>query len=244
MNHLMTNGLITKQVALQLLTNAAKLLSMAYVMGIVNCLADERALSQLSAEQQQQQLPDVGFDVVPLNLSLAWIVDSAAILQYVLVALHCLWTRRLYVLALFFEMHAAILVLRCLLVASTVLPSPLACTNRDLVLQEQEWSLLLRPMLHFMQSGSMLSWCHDFMFSGHTAALVLATLTHFELGSSLLWTITALLLTVSGIYVLLATRAHYTIDIVVACIVVPLLFQLYKPRLQTRPTQVPLKVAV
>lgn len=195
-----------------------------YTMGVMNCVADERALGVATVP-----LRDTGFDLFTEDMSMLWLLDAIGHLQYVLVVLQCAVLRRPQLLAIFLQMHAAVLFLRCLTVAATTLPSPIACPHTELINAEREWNIVLRPLLHFARSDTFVSWCHDFMFSGHAALMLLASLFIAYVNKSRLWTGLSCSLTLAGSVVLLVARAHYTVDVVVAYIVVSLLFANCRP---------------
>lgn len=90
--------------------------------------------------------------------------------------------------------HALMLLCRCIAFSVTILPSPV-CTSTSFV-----------PMA--------IGGCHDCIFSGHSAStvLTLARLASIP-GSTSSFIQLCILYTFSGALFILATRSHYTIDV-------------------------------
>ena len=84
-----------------------------------------------------------------------------------------------------------------------------------------------------MQSGEYpsSSTCGDYMFSGHTVLLLITVQAIDRYGGSLRWGHTFSLImwvnTVLGLVAIIATRLHYTIDVIVAFIFTIGLFRSY-----------------
>ena len=84
-----------------------------------------------------------------------------------------------------------------------------------------------------MQSGEYpsSSTCGDYMFSGHTVLLLITVQAIDRYGGSLRWGHTFSLImwvnTVLGLVAIIATRLHYTIDVIVAFILTVGLFRSY-----------------
>lgn len=70
--------------------------------------------------------------------------------------------------------------------------------------------------------------CGDYMFSGHTATAFLTYMFVHKHGSYYAWEILSGLLLGAQMFVLLLLRWHYSVDILIACIITWLVFRFYK----------------
>mmetsp|Transcript_75052 Transcript_75052/g.172020 ORF Transcript_75052/g.172020 Transcript_75052/m.172020 type:complete len:362 (-) Transcript_75052:775-1860(-) len=86
--------------------------------------------------------------------------------------------------------------------------------------------------------------CGDLVFSGHTAGIVLVVAMFWQYGQQLWWPRTGLVLVLkvvlvpyvlSLVLVIVASRNHYTIDVVVALILSPLVWRWYQLEFPDRP---------
>ena len=209
----------------RLLCALARYLSATYIMSLVNCYADARA-DALGDERGHQALPDLGFDLVPENRELLWTLDFLNNAQAVFLILSVLRCReRLSVTTRFMDMHSALLLLRCLTVASTSMPSPVPCRN---LVDITKTHILLAPLRHLARADALMSWCHDFMFSGHATFAVLAAWFVVECKPHQGGVVLAVATCPVSLVVLLATRSHYTSDIVVGVVLASLVYWLQR----------------
>lgn len=108
-----------------------------------------------------------------------------------------------------------LLLLRALVMASTVLPSSGRCRTRD-----------RRTLSPF---ESLTGGCHDKMFSGHFAfglVLTLMLFAHGHVSSTLVNVSLFALLNVVNAVLIVGTRAHFTQDVLVSALVTLLVFRL------------------
>ena len=209
----------------RLVYSLAAYLAATYVMSLVNCYADWRA-DALGEVRGHTPLPDIGFDLVPENRELLWTLDILTNLEAVLLIACALRSRhRVAIACRFMNLHAAMLALRSLTVASTSMPAPVPCTN---LIDATQTHVLLAPLRHLGRADAFMSWCHDLMFSGHQTFMVLATWFVAECRPHMAVTAFATLLVPLGVLALLSTRSHYTSDIVVATVLATLLYQFEK----------------
>ena len=194
---------------------AALWLATGYLVCVSNELADR--LAAAAALSEPGPLPDVLLALVPRWQGRAWLADACAL---ALVALLAWRTRRaatapLQVWASFLRMYAWAMVARATTVPLTSLPAvhP-GCAPAPA--QQNGW-LALAPV-RALQAGLLQASCHDLMFSGHAAAMLLLALTlAAEPGPPPRWT--ARLggaLCALGLFALLAARVHYSTDVAVA----------------------------
>lgn len=198
-------------------------------MSLINCVADDRAFTA-GLVGTSIRLPDFGFDLVPENQSLLPFIDLTAALQCTLIVWHTVSGGKLCHLALFLEWQAYVLMLRSATISATVLPSAIPCRDPAMQSSDREVALLLRPFLHFSTPTVFLSWCHDFVFSGHMSLLVLGTLALVEMRANRILQLISLANAITGALLLLTTRSHYSVDIILAIIIVTLLFETKKYR--------------
>lgn len=188
-----------------------------YFMSLINCFADLRAQS-MPPEIRHKALPDVGFDLVPKNREILWVLDILTNSQAVLLMVSILLQsrRRIELVVRFMGLHTFLLLLRSATIASTSMPSPHECTN---ILDGTGTHILLAPLRHLARRDAMMSWCHDFMFSGHSAFLLLAALFIREIKASPVIVFLAASMVPVAAVILISTRSHYSSDIIVAWII-------------------------
>jgi len=197
-------------------------------VAIVNSMVDVRGIQSLS--QHAITLPDVGHSVLPFIPEMARLGDTCLVLLYVVMVV-AMCTKQAYcdLLCEFVGLHAGLLLLRCLTVSSTLLPSPMVgCATRDAV---SRMDFSSSPPLLVPLSGTLTAWCHDLMYSGHTVVYALASLFIFDLHTVRAVAGAVLLIAVIGILCLLVARLHYTVDVLVALIITILAYTVRRPKI-------------
>ena len=199
----------------ELLYTALKYIFAAYIMGVANELADVRG-SLVS--ERVPPLPDVGFDIVPYFPSVLWIPDLLNKLALLLVIVRVLCSQRRRKLAcVFMEIHITLMLLRCVCLPLTTFPaSNPKCYNR---LDARPHSIFIQPAFRILQPNGLSSCCHDLLFSGHAVVSVISALFIHDAGGAVWWRVAAWIGCVFGCLIIVATRIHYTADIVVAIII-------------------------
>ncbi|KAL6765394.1 PAP2 superfamily C-terminal-domain-containing protein [Haematococcus lacustris] len=212
-------------------------LVMQYVHGIFTQLAHRMH------QPQEQPLHDIGFDMLPeLGPQLFWV--SEAIFGS-LFAAFVLWTftpfvmqrKRFYTVVMWSRLLMVLVVcqaLRIVTFTATQLPGPSyhcrAGESSAVRPWPQHWSGHIIIDVQRQVSRS----CGDLVFSSHTIFMLTGILAYNEYGSQLImkavaWTCGAI---VSAL--IIASRKHYTVDIVVAWYTVPLVFYTLHRRWTTR----------
>ena len=170
---------------------------------------------------------DLGHMITP-NLSGAFftrLADVIILVGLILFILFCviivprdLMGRRAVILRRFFWIAGTLYFIRGFTVFVTLIPRVAHDTN-GVVLSDGWFLAWLKVLLQIEQTAS------DLMFSGHTALLVtIACFFSYYIpqASAAVW-----LYTLLGMYFILATQHHYTVDLLVAFIISTLLFTLY-----------------
>ena len=113
----------------------------------------------------------------------------------------------------FIYILAIILILRSISVSLTILP----CSNKN------AYEVQNNSKIPYLNGG-----CHDKMFSGHTAILILCTIfiLYHKLVPQKYFSI-VIIFTIIGILAIIATRSHYTVDVFIAIIITFLTFHYY-----------------
>jgi len=218
MNHQQTNGSEKLIPELYLLFISCLLfIGAGLLMTLMNALADYR-------HPGAYQLPDIGFSLIPF-------LDWPQLPNYIMTFMGCLtvivimWhPRRVMVVRRLLLIYGTLLILRSLTVISTSLPDPspqcleLHLRGKYNNHESQAFDSFvtgLKQTLVPIQSST----CGDLIFSGHTVFMILCVLVwkkYFE-GHPWVW-ILMLIVAIFGIWSIIATRFHYSIDVVLAVI--------------------------
>jgi hypothetical protein len=178
--------------------------------------------SAVQPPHQQQQhhvhisLPDLGhrhLPIIALHLP-DYISIFILVLTIALVAAH---PQRLEMTGYFLMVHSALLAMRALCIMATVLPSPFLSCRRPTFSEEYE--------------GIVPFHCNETIFSGHTTLNLLCALFWSIsrvpfLGKALMW-----VCAVTGSISMIASRQHYTIDVLIASFLTPLVFNIWRPQI-------------
>jgi hypothetical protein len=170
-------------------------------MGVTNELADARGtlISDLYVP-----LPDLGFDFLPYSPSIVWLPDLLIKLTLAVVFLRIFLSQaRKRLACAFMEVHMSMMLLRCLTLPMTTFPAALpACIHK---LSAKPDHILIEPIKRMFRPDALSSWCHDFLFSGHTVILVIAAMFLHDSGG-LFWRLTGWGCLIIGAVLLTATR--------------------------------------
>lgn len=180
-------------------------------------------------------LSDIFLDhVTPVDWALnasECLIITAVITTVVVILFHkhrsIIFRRVCFILGLLYMMRAITMFVTVVPVASkTYYCSPKANSTSTLVVAKRVWQLLAGVGLSI---NGKQTYCGDYIYSGHTVALVLSYLTIVEYSSRKLFPLHwfSWLLSVSGIALLLTAHGHYTIDILIAYYATTTLFWIY-----------------
>lgn len=191
------------------------------------------AQEKLPDKKKYPPLPDIyldNFAVIPWAYKVSEsVILSLVILLLIIFVFH---KSRLIILRRTLVIAGSIYLLRCVCVSVTNLPMPEQHYNCDRMVFADSWSKMKRIMVVYsgmgMKMGGMKT-CGDYMFSGHTITITIATLTAIEytpkryrLLHVALW-----LYCFCGMWAILASHGHYTLDVVVAFYISSRIFMYY-----------------
>ena len=196
-----------------------------YAVGLSNSIADWRALR--AGMNEAPMLPDLAFDALPHVPELALAPDACMRLVWLVLA-GCIFREREWraLTITFFDAQSQLLVLRAITVPLTSLPSPVApCVDK----LPRDWlPFLADPAIRMLSADGLMSWCHDLVFSGHTAHLMLVALfVHSIARTRAAVRVGTYVLVGVGIGALLLARLHYTLDVVLALFATTAVFSRY-----------------
>nr|XP_054768144.1 sphingomyelin synthase-related protein 1-like [Lytechinus pictus] len=178
-------------------------------------------------------LPDRFMDNLP---NITWGTKGAEIcimvLAFVMFGLLVFHKHRTIVFRRFCIIFATVYIMRISTMLSTalpVLPPPSECTTQP---TDSFYERLALTFSLWMKSGSRLNgikMCGDYMFSGHITSLTLANLMIIEYSPSNFFVLRCFTVVVNvvGSYILVVGRGHYTVDVIIAVILVFVVFQYY-----------------
>eukprot|EP00210_Caulerpa_lentillifera_P005838 g5582.t1 len=194
-------------------------------------------------EPQEKPLGDIGFQLMhELGRDKAWISES---IFYTLFLSFILWTLSPFVLARK-RFYTVVLVSRLLLVLaacqslrivsflSTQLPAPNYHCRLGEPSATMAWPDHWYEHLVFDPERQAAYGCGDLIFSSHTTFILVGVLTYTTYGSFLIIKIVVWILGAILSLLIIASRKHYTVDVVVAWYTVPLVFYTFYRRWTTR----------
>lgn len=153
-------------------------------------------------EKGRTDVLDIGFQFIPRLYISPWITDGVT-LSTLLPLFFATSQQRFAVFTHGLPIVMGIVIVRALTTLTTILPPDKRCV-RD------------APGL-FPLSGAFLGSCYDKIFSGHLSFVLVIVLLNVQYG---LLTIPMASLQVGLVaFLLIATRAHYTVDLVLACMI-------------------------
>lgn len=208
-----------------------------YVHGIFTQLAHRMH------RPQQHILHDLGFDYLPeLGLVNEWVSEvifSSLFISFMLWSFSpFVFTRKRFYTAVLFSRLLVVLVicqsLRIISFTVTQLPAPNYHCHLGQATAVREWPEHWWEHMIVNLRRQTTHGCGDLLFSSHVTFTLVGTLTYNEYGSSwlmkaIVWTLTAVLSVL-----IVASRKHYSVDVVVAWYAVPLVFWMMHRRWTTR----------
>nr|XP_022327960.1 sphingomyelin synthase-related protein 1-like isoform X2 [Crassostrea virginica] len=205
-----------------------------FLSHFLTSVAIVNAQEKLPDKKQYPPLPDIyldNFAVIPwaYKVSESVILSLLALMGVIFVFHKHRWVvlRRTLVIA------GSIYILRCVCVTVTNLPMPEKHYKCDRMVFQDTWSKFQRILVVYsgmgMKIGGMKT-CGDYMFSGHTITITVATLTAIEytpkryrLLHVALW-----LYCFCGMWAILASHGHYTLDVVIAFYIASRIFMYHQ----------------
>ncbi|KAK2077402.1 hypothetical protein QBZ16_004247 [Prototheca wickerhamii] len=196
---------------------------------------------------QEDILHDVGFELLPeVGLKGAWISES---IFWSLFIPFVLWTfspfvtarKRFYTAVLYARLLVVLSICQCLRIISftvTQLPAPnyhcrLGEPTAVLPMPEHWWQHVIINVGRQATHG-----CGDLIFSSHTTFVLVGCLTFTEYGSRVVLKVIGWIGVAAMSLCIVASRKHYSVDVVVAWYTVPLVFYTAHRRWTTqRPVQ-------
>ncbi|KAJ9470001.1 Phosphatidylinositol:ceramide inositolphosphotransferase [Diplonema papillatum] len=156
-------------------------------------------------------LPDVGHDWIPkigegYNDTLLGIVVAMCALVCVFGGKH-----RWPMLFRYAAAYSVLLLLRSATVAATALPATDNHCQKPQAIEHP----FQNAVAGMVTGGASSIHCGDLMFSGHTIALVLSVMVVFTYQPYTILKVLSLVLLLLAVYSIIATRSHYTVDVIV-----------------------------
>lgn len=170
-----------------------------------NELADARGTL---IPEQFRPLPDLGFDFIPHVAGTVWVSDLLLKLLFAVTFLRVFMSQHRKRLACaFIEIHTCLMLLRSLTVPLTTFPASQPLCSYKLATKPEHF--LIEPLKRMMQPDGMSSWCHDFLFSGHTIVFTIGGLFLNDSRGTLWWRAIGWFLSAAGVITLIMARYTY-----------------------------------
>nr|BCL66110.1 hypothetical protein [Volvox africanus] len=210
---------------------------MQYVHGIFTQLAHRMH------KPQDKPLHDVGFDLTPeLGPDKHWVSETLFGLAF---AIFVLWTfspfvsqRKLFYTVVMWTRLLMVLVvcqaLRIMTFSVTQLPGPSFHCRANEPSARRSWPVHWTGHLVVDVGRQVSKSCGDLIFSSHTTFMLTGILAYNEYGSLLFMKAVSWLLGAILSVLIVASRKHYTVDVVIAWYTVPLVFYTMYRRWTTR----------
>nr|BBC28460.1 hypothetical protein, homolog of Volvox carteri MTF1733/MTM1058 [Yamagishiella unicocca] len=212
-------------------------LVMQYVHGIFTQLAHRMH------QPQEQPLHDVGFDLTPeLGPEKHWVSETIFGIAF---ASFVLWTftpfvsqrKRFYTAVMWSRLLMVLVVCQALRIVTfsvTQLPGPSFHCRAHEASARRPWPAHWSGHLMVDVGRQVSKSCGDLIFSSHTTFMLTGILAYNEYGSLALMKAMSWLLGVILSVLIVASRKHYTVDVVIAWYTVPLVFYTMYRRWTTR----------
>ncbi|KAG2429220.1 hypothetical protein HXX76_010990 [Chlamydomonas incerta] len=212
-------------------------LVMQYVHGIFTQLAHRMH------QPQEEPLHDVGFDLTPeLGADQHWVSETIFGIAF---ATFVLWTftpfvtqrKRFYTAVMWSRLLMVLVVCQALRIVTfsvTQLPGPSFHCRASEPTARREWPSHWTGHVYIDVGRQMSKSCGDLIFSSHTTFMLTGILAYNEYGSLAFMKALSWLLGVIISILIVASRKHYTVDIVIAWYTVPLVFYTMYRRWTTR----------
>ncbi|GLC41044.1 hypothetical protein PLESTB_000949300 [Pleodorina starrii] len=212
-------------------------IAMQYVHGIFTQLAHRMH------QPQDQPLHDVGFDLtLELGPDKHWVSETLFGLAF---ASFVLWTfspfvsqhKRIYTVVIWTRLLMVLVVcqvLRIITFSVTQLPGPSFHCRANEPTAQRPWPAHWTGHLVVDVGRQVSKSCGDLIFSSHTTFMLTGVLAYNEYGSLVVMKAISWLLAVVLSVLIVASRKHYTVDVVIAWYTVPLVFYAMYRRWTTR----------
>ena len=187
-------------------------------------------------------LPDVLLD----NLSyLPW---GSRVAEICMMTLGIMWLclclvhkHRMVIMTRMFAMMGTMYLLRCVTIFITAIPCPDVNKECDIYPNATVWNRLYRAYLIFSRMGIAMMGnrtCGDYVFSGHTITLTMCNLfiNEYTPKNMKILHVISWCLNIFGMYFILSSRGHYSIDVVIAFYITLQLFNNYHILVDNRVT--------
>ncbi len=183
-----------------------------YLTGLSNIWTQEQALKNLN----KHPLQDQGFKLIAYNKNLLFMNDYLLIAIVVMGAgLIIFHKKRLEILFRWSVMLNILFAIRIVTVPTTILTRPVEVDEvwASCKTLEHDYNGLLGPFQVLFQ-GKMT--CFDFIYSGHMVNTVITVLLLIKYVKLRFFPVFLWSLVLAESYFIIATRSHYTIDIIIA----------------------------
>lgn len=178
-------------------------------------------------------LHDIGFEILPeIGDGGKWVSET---IFGILFASFGLWSfspfymtqRKFYTAVLYARLLTVLVVCQCLRVASfsvTQLPAPHYHCRQGAELATIRPPASVLGLILVNVGRAAANGCGDLIFSSHTTFILVGTLTYSEYGSMRIMKVIVWLSALCLSLLIIASRKHYTVDVLVAWYTVPLVF--------------------
>ncbi|KAK9693573.1 hypothetical protein K7432_013863 [Basidiobolus ranarum] len=190
-------------------------------MLLIQQLSDQRWVASTTKEP----LADLGFSTMP-SLQHEWIPDVfvVSLATFTLVSLLLsaeAWIDAIVIFRRFCWLTGTLYLLRSVTIIVTTLPCPRGCEP-----------IVSQNFKEFLWNGCLLMFgvqktCSDNIFSGHTMILVSSMLMWQVYGKNAWLKLYSIIHCLVGIITIVATRMHYTVDIVIAILLTFSVYSMY-----------------
>eukprot|EP01060_Flectonema_neradi_P025540 TRINITY_DN3434_c0_g2_i1.p1 TRINITY_DN3434_c0_g2~~TRINITY_DN3434_c0_g2_i1.p1 ORF type:complete len:270 (+),score=11.15 TRINITY_DN3434_c0_g2_i1:45-812(+) len=196
---------------------------------LANCFTLNFTNDRMPNPVHTPPLRDVGFDIIPVirlqfitdamlgyfNATLVLLYLHAMIVEGNLVKARGLWNR-------YFIVWGIAMYMRSVSIALTSLPP----TDNHCQNPREISNIITNTFLGFFTFGGMNIHCGDLMFSGHTINIINALCHVLSYGKKFpIVTGTSLLCSLMCVFLIIASRSHYTVDVYIACCITTLAFK-------------------
>ncbi|KAK3099989.1 hypothetical protein FSP39_013111 [Pinctada imbricata] len=220
--------------------------SLAYILfsHLLTCFVVVNVNDRMPDRKLYPPLPDVLLD------NLTYIPWGASVAEICLVTLGIMWLflcffhkHRFIVMTRMFALMGTMYLLRCVTIFVTSIPCPNVNKECDIYPNATVWNRMYRALLIFSRMGIAIMGnrtCGDYVFSGHTIMMTMCNLFINEYTPRTMKVLHMISwsLNVLGMYFILASRGHYSIDVIIAFVISLQLFNNYHTIADNRITSV------
>ena len=196
---------------------------------LANCFTLNFTNDRMPNPVETPPLRDVGFDIIPVirlqfitdamlgffNLAIGLMYLNFMIAEGNLAKARGLWNR-------YFVVWGIAMYMRSMSIALTSLPP----TDNHCQNPRQIVNIVENTLLGFFTFGGKNIHCGDLMFSGHTINIINALCHILSSGRKFPVVVgTAILCAMMCLFLIIASRSHYTVDVYIACCITTLAFK-------------------